>query len=81
MANHSRLTARLEVLDSTDIPGARHAHVESDGRKSPLFQPLDRDRVLPKVKLGADEDERDTWSMMRDFGYPLRYVRTPLPRS
>lgn len=55
--HNSRLTARLEIFHRPNLPRALHAHGVRYGRKTPLFEPLERDGIVAQVELGPDEDD------------------------
>ncbi len=66
----------LEVPHRANLLGALHALRIRDGREAAFAQPLQRQRVVPQVELGADEDEWDAGRVVRDLpGSALKGAR------
>lgn len=61
----------LEVLDCVDVFRKLNALRKGNGLHSTGSKGIDGLRVGSEVELRADEDDRDTWSVVGDFRPPL----------
>lgn len=61
----------LEILVGLDFLGANKGLLVRNGFHALLAQGLECGGILPQIKLGADEDNRDVGRMVIDLRVPL----------